>query len=376
MTPRPRTSTRARVPLRAAPRRQGLPIGAQLLLGTALVVLVVAVALTAFGGLSVVVGSLGSAVRGVVGAIAATPEPSLTPAPVLEPPTLAGPTQPYTNQATVTLTGSVPRSAIGQAGDSIRIEVSVEGAAPVPVKDVPVPAIAAFTVPDVQLATGRNDFTAMVVSSAGSSDPSPAVTYILDTTPPPVTISSPANGTTVNGTTVQIVGTTQPQSAVNARDEANAATASGQADGDGRFSLTVPLADGTNGITVTATDPAGNSGQAVVGVTKGAGVLTARLTASPYRLSAGSGGNLTVTVVVTDPNGQPLAGASVQFTITVPGLAPIQPAEILTDATGSATFTTAVPPGGTAGQTGLATALVTTTANGQASARAAIAVGP
>lgn len=364
------------MPLRTAPRRQGLPIGAQLLLGAALAVLVVAVALAAVGGLSVVVGSLGSAVSGVVGAIAATPKPSLTPAPLLEPPTLAGPAQPYTNQATVTLTGSVPRSAIGQAGDSIRIEVSVEGAAPVAVKDVPVPAIAAFSVPEVQLATGRNDFTATLVSPTGSSDPSAPVTYILDTSAPPVTISSPANGTTVNATSVRIAGTTQPQSTVSARDEANAATATAQAGGDGSFSLTMPLADGTNGITITATDPAGNTGQAVLGVTKGAGVLTARLRASPYRLSAGTGGNLTVTVVVTDPNGQPLPGASVQFTITVPGLAPIQPAEVPTDATGTATFTTPVPPGGTAGQTGLATALVTTTAYGQTSARAAIAVGP
>ncbi len=335
-----------------------------------------AVTLFASGGLSVAVGSLGSAVSSVVGAIAATPKPSVTPAPVLEAPALTAPRQAYTNQPKVTLTGSVPSAAIGQVGDSIRIEVSVEGAAPVPVKDVPVPEIAAFSVPDVPLAPGRNDFTATLISAAGTSDPSGAVTYILDTTPPPVTITSPANGTTVNATSVKIAGTTQPQSTVSARDEANAATVTAQAGTDGSFVLTLPLADGTNGITVTATDPAGNTGQAVVGVTKGSGVLTARLSASPYRLSAGSGGNLTVTVVVTDPNGQPLPGANVQFTITVPGLAPIQPAEMPTDATGTATFTTAVPPGGTAGQTGLATALVTTAAYGQASARAALAVGP
>jgi Glucodextranase, domain B len=375
-TARPRSSAHGHVPLRAATRRAGLPIATRLLLASALVVLVAAVGLVAAGGLSVVVRSLGSAVGGVVGAIAATPKPSVTPAPVLDPPTLAAPAQAYTNRPTVSLTGSLPLSAVGQAGDTIRIEVSVEGAPPVLVKEEPVPSIATFTVADLPLAAGRNDFTATLVTAGGSSDPSPAVTYILDTTAPTVTISSPANGTTVNGTTVKITGSTQAQSTVSARDEANAATATAQAGADGSFTLTVPLANGTNGITITATDPAGNTGTAVVGVTKGSGVLTANLSASPYRISAGSGSNLTVTVVVTDPNGQPLPAASVQFTITVPGLAPIQPAEILTDATGTATFTTMVPPGATTGQTGLATALVTTSTYGQASARAALTVGP
>jgi hypothetical protein len=60
----------------------------------------------------------------------------------------------------------------------------------------------------------------------------------------------------------------------------------------------------------------------------------------------------------------------------VPGLAPIQPGEILTDATGTASFTTSVPAGATTSQTGLAVALVSTDAYGQTSARAALSVGP
>ncbi len=353
-----------------------MPLAARLLLGAALAVLIVAVSLVALGGLSRVVGSLGSAMSGVIGAIAATPKPTATPAPVLEPPILDSPAQPYTNQPTVTLAGTVPRAFIGLPGYQIRIEDSVEGAPAVVLREEAVPSIASFTVPEVQLTAGRNDLTARLVSADGSGDPSPVVTYILDTQPPPVTITSPANGATVNGSSVKISGRTQALSSVAARDEANGATANTTAGGDGSFSLTIALADGVNGITVTATDPAGNTGSAVVGITKGSGALAAHLTATPYKLSAATGGNLSATVTVTDPNGQPLPGAAVQFTITVPGLAPIQPAEIMTDATGTATFSTQVPPGGTSGQTGLVVALVTTTQYGQTSARAGLAVGP
>jgi hypothetical protein len=373
---RPRPVARNHVPLRTVTRRQGLPLAAQLLLGAALVALVAAVTLTAGGGLSVVVGSLGSAVGGVVGAVVATPTPSASPALALQPPTLAAPAQQYTNQPTVTLSGSLPSAFIGKAGYSIRIEVSVEGAPPVEVKEQPAPSIAAFTVSDVPLQTGRNDITARLVSVDAVSDPSAVVTYILDTTPPDVTITSPKNNATINAATVAISGRTQAGSAVSARDEANAATAHTTAGSDGAFSLTVPLADGVNGITVKATDPAGNAGSTVIGVVKGSGKLTAKLSASPSRISSSKGANLTVRVVVTDPDGQPLAGASVQFTIQVPGLAPIQPGEVLTDATGTAQFTTAVPPGATSTQTGLATALVTTAAYGQTSARAALTIGP
>jgi hypothetical protein len=373
---RPRPVTRTHVPLRVPQRGHGLPLAARLLLGTALVALVAAVALTASGGLSIVVGSLGSTVGDVVGAIAATATPSVSPAPALEPPDLAAPAQQYTNQPTVTLSGSMPTSFIGKDGYTIRIEDSVEGAAPAVVKELPAPAIAAFTVADVPLQAGRNDLTARLVSVAGASDPSAVVTYILDTTPPDVAITSPANNATINAATVKISGRTQAGSAVSARDEANAGTATTTAGTDGTFSLTLTLANGVNGLTVTATDPAGNTGSAVIGVVKGSGKLTARLSASPYRISSSKGASLTVRVVVTDPDGHALAGASVQFTITVPGLAPIQPGEILTDATGTASFTTSVPAGATTSQTGLAVALVSTDAYGQTSARAALSVGP
>ena len=317
-----------------------------------------------------VAGSIGSAFGGIVAAIIATPLPSATPIPILDPPVLNAPAQPYTRQDKVTITGSIASRFTGQSGYSIRIEDSVDGAAATVVKEVAAPPIASFTVVDLPLSQGTNDLTARLVGPAGSSDPSPVVTFILDTQAPPVTITSPKDGTTVNRATVTITGQTQPQSTLLARNEANGATASATAGADGSFQLSVALADGTNGITVTATDPAGNSGSAVVGVTRGSGALSGTLSISPYRFSAKTGAQLSMQILVTDPDGHALAGAQVQFTITIPGLQPIQPSEIVTDANGQASFSTVIPPGASTGP-GLVVALVTTDQFGETSARQA-----
>ncbi len=337
--------------------------------------LVGAVTLAVAGGLGRVVGSLGSAVGNIVGAITATPRPSSTPLPVIEAPTLVAPTQPYTNQPVVTLTGTIPAAFAGQPGYRIRIEVSVEGAPSTTVEEQAVPPTASFTIPDVPLSAGKNELTARLVGPGGESDASPVITYILDTQPPEVVIGSPKDGSTVNGDTVQIAGRSQPLSNVIARNEANGATATGTAGGDGSFTLTVPLADGINGITITATDPAGNTGSTVIGIRRGSGQLAANLSVTPLKLSAKTGGALSVTVSVSDPNGQPLAGATVTITIQITTLAPIQPSPVVTDATGTATFATTIPPGADPG-TGLATALVTTDQFGQATARAALSITP
>jgi hypothetical protein len=64
-------------------------------------------------------------------------------------------------------------------------------------------------------------------------------------------------------------------------------------------------------------------------------------------------------VAVTDPDGRPLEGASVLFTITVPGIPAIVPSEVSTDGAGVASFRTTIPAAATPG-TGPITALITT----------------
>jgi hypothetical protein len=376
-SPRPRPSA-SRVPARATskPRQPQLPLPAKGILSIGLVLLIGVVGLLALGGSRTIGSALGAAFGGLVDRVTATSAPSTTPVPILEPPELVGPADPYTNQAAVTLTGTLPAGAQGLADGSIRIYVSLAGAAPTLAKEIAIPPTAAFTVPDLALSPGSNDFTATLASGDAESDPSAVVTYVLDTEAPKVSIASPTDGSTVNRDSVQVKGQTQPLSELLAKNAANGATTSGTADGDGAYVLVLPLAGGTNAITVTATDPAGNVATADVTVRKGSGKLSADISASAYRIAKKSLPEpLTVKVVVTDPDGQALAGAQVLFTITIPGVAPIVPSPISTNASGAASFKTTIPKGATAGS-GPITARITTSDFGELTVRTVVTITP
>ena len=71
---------------------------------------------------------------------------------------------------------------------------------------------------------------------------------------------------------------------------------------------------------------------------------------------------VTLFAAVTDPNGQPLAGAAVTFTLSMPGI-PTVTIDGSTDAQGKASFKTTIPKGAAVGQ-GSATVLVSTDAFG------------
>jgi len=340
------------------------------------VLLVGAVLLGGAGQLGGVVGAVGGAIGAFVDRVTATPMASGTPAPLPDSPTLAAPADPWTNQPAVVLSGTIPAAFAGDAEYSVRLYVTLPDGVPSEVAEIPVPATAAFSVPGVPLAAGQNDFSVTLVGPAGESRPSAIVTYVLDAEAPVVTITGPKEGATINRAAAQITGTTQGLSTLVARNEANGATATATAADDGAFALEVPITAGPNGITVTATDPAGNAGSAVVTVRQGTGKLTADISASSYRIKQSALPKaLSVQVVVTDPDGRPLEGASVLFTITVPGIPAIVPSEIATDGAGVASFRTTIPRAATAGS-GPITALVSTPEFGKLTVRTVLTIVP
>jgi hypothetical protein len=336
-----------------------------IVLGVAIVALGGAVVLVGMGGVGRMVGAVGDAFGGFVDEVTTTPSPSPTPGPELDPPTIAGPADPYTNQPTVSLQGTVAPEVVGDPDLRLRIYVTLPGGAATEVKEVAVPATATFTVPDVALVAGANDFTATIVGPDYESEPSAVVTYVLDTTPPEIVLVSPADGSTVNRPAVEISGRTQSLSAIAARNEATGGSATATAGGDGSFTIVVPIELGPNGITVTVTDPAGNVASSVVTVSRGDGRLSADISASAYRISRSKlPAELTVRVAVTDPDGRPLEGATVLFTIQVTGIPPIVPSPVTTDGAGVAAFRTVIPAAATAGS-GPITARITTAEFGE-----------
>ncbi len=372
---RPRAPSPNRLgPHRSIERSAGLPLPARALLALSVVVLGAAVLFAATGGLGRIVAGFGSVVGSAVGRILATPAPSASDLPALGAPTLTPPAESYTNQASVDLAGTVPGNVVGRTDVRIRLYLGLQGQTARPIEEVAAPATTQFTIPGVALTKGSNDFSVTLVAGATESEHSAIVTYVLDTTAPKVTISSPAAGATLNAPVATITGKTQARSSVVAHDTVSGASATTSAAADGTFSLTIALASGSNTITVSATDPAGNVGAATLTLKRGAGRLTAKITASAYQFSARSLPQpITLRATVTNPDGNPLAGANVTFSLSVPGVPAIS-TDAVTDSNGNATFTTTIPRGATAGLSGPATILVTTTSFGQTTARTTITI--
>jgi hypothetical protein len=197
-------------------------------------------------------------------------------------------------------------------------------------------------------------------------------TWILDTSKPKVTVISPKANAQVKRPEVTVKGKSQAGADIRLENLSNGAVATATAGKDGIWQTRIALASGGNSIKVTATDPAGNSNSTEILVRTGR--LTAALSGSQYRFKASRlPRQISLTVVVTDPDGRRLAGATALFTVSVPGLEAIVSSETRTNGEGVASFTTTIPSGATPGS-GLATVLVTTRNGGSVTDRQALTI--
>jgi hypothetical protein len=325
-------------------------------------------------GLGRLAGSLGSEVADAVPSLPAASGPSATLVPLLDAPVLAT-AQPYTNRPNVDLSGSLPTDVTGASTYRLRVYQSLGTASGQRslVREQPLGLTPEFTVSGVVLQPGLNFFSATLIGPGGETKPSAAVRVVYYATPPTIVMTAPLNGQTVSGTTVTLAGRTRAGSVVIARDAATGGSATGTAGADDTFAITLALASGVNGMTLHATDPAGNSSDLALSIVGGTGRLTLTLSASAVQFSAASlPQSLTLTASVSGPKGQPLGNATVAFAVTVPGVNQITQA-VTTDSAGTAAFATSIPHGATPGA-GVATAAVTTAAFGTASARMSFVV--
>jgi hypothetical protein len=206
------------------------------------------------------------------------------------------------------------------------------------------------TIIPVTLTKGINDFSVTLVGPGGESESSPLVRWILDVGKPAIQLSAPKDGAVINRRAVALEGRTQGRSTLIARNTATGESVSGTAANDGTFALSLPITRGRNVLTITATDPAGNVGQTEIAITRGSGKLRATLSASAYTISqARLPQEIELIVNVDDPDGKPLEGARITFTLTIPGVRPVT-GDATTDPNGRAVFRTRIPkaadPGG------------------------------
>jgi hypothetical protein len=275
--------------------------------------------------------------------------------PVIDEPSNGG----YTSQASVPLQGNLPAAVVGKSGYEVNVYAVLKGGGERRVASFAVGGTTQFITPPITLTEGHNDFVARLQGPSGEGVPSPVVTYILDTIAPKLTVSSPTRGAKVSGANISVIGSSEPGATVTVRNEQAPGGSLNQTTvgADGHYSLTVAVVAGSNTIDLTATDQAGNMSTTGVSVTRSYGQLAAHLSVSPTKFRSSSATTLKLTMHATSYGGAPLANASVTFTVTIQGLAPIVSPVLTTDSKGVATWQVAIT-GATPGS-GRANVLVT-----------------
>jgi len=124
-----------------------------------------------------------------------------------------------------------------------------------------------WSVSSIPLAGGTNTITVQARDAAGNlANDVLTITQgtvsATDTTAPTVTITNPtsSNTYTARQQSVTVSGTSTDNVGVTQGAWTNAAGGSGVASGTTSWSVTIPLQPGTNAITITARDAAGNLG--------------------------------------------------------------------------------------------------------------------
>ena len=192
---------------------------------------------------------------------------------------------------------------------------------------------------------GTNTIQIVATDAAGHSTDSTRM-VIRDTQQPVLTVNAPPNNAVTKQTSITVSGTVTDQTAVTV----NANGVPLPVDGSGSFTGSVPLNEGANIITVTATDAAGNQSIVVRSVMRDTQAPVLAVTA-PTDGAVVNADHVTVTGTVTDAttvtvtaNGTPLPVASGAFSGDVPlSPGPNTISVVATDAaTNSSTVTVSV----------------------------------
>jgi len=178
---------------------------------------------------------------------------------------------------TTTTLSSVTIAGTGVAGDTLKVYTTTDG---VTWTEQAAYAATVNTAGEwsvtVSLTTGQKLGLGFTFVDAALNESSRAVWgyVLLDASAPTVTITSPETGVTTDQTTIVVTGTIvkdgwEVYSALTSSVQiGSAAAGSLTVDSAGNFEVSATLGEGTNTITISVTDAAGNIGSSVVSVTR------------------------------------------------------------------------------------------------------------
>lgn len=157
-------------------------------------------------------------------------------------------------------------------------------------------------VPDTALSDGQHTIKVDASDFDGNAAAQKSVTFKVDTVPPTLSITSPAEGLVTNKSTVTVSGKTNDatSSPVKLTVKLNSGSAENvEVGSDGLFSKILTLASGKNTITVVATDSAGKITTVVRNVTLDTSApVIHSVTITPNPVDAGK--TFVISVEVTD----------------------------------------------------------------------------
>ena len=298
--------------------------------------------LSALVALVVIAAAIGLAVVAIpfITSIGAGGSPT-PPPPSLEPgrPTLNEPSQAITAAATVSISGSLPQDLLEKSDALIRIIVTREDGSAITAAEVEIPRTPGFDVSQIPLSAGTNQIEAVVVVNGVEGTRSAPITIVRDTTAPALTVSAPKPGAILSGDSVAVTGKTDKDIDVQVRNETTGTIESGRSTTKGAYSIDIALRDGTNVLTVTATDGAGNQTSKSVEISTSASVGRISIILNPGTIILSKKPiAFRITATATDSTGAAAANVRVCMYVTAPGAAPSTPVCTTSDVNGRAAW--------------------------------------
>lgn len=302
-------------------------------IATALSTVITLVAIAAAIGLAAVavpfITSIGS------GGSPTPPPPSLEPGR----PTLNEPSEAITAAATVTISGSLPQDLLEKSDALIRIIITRDDGSTITGAEIEMPRTPGFDVSQIPLSSGSNQIEAVVVVNGVEGTRSAPITIVRDTTAPSLTVKAPAPGAILSGDSVAVTGKTDKDIDVQVRNETTGTIESGRSTTKGAFSIDIALRDGTNVLTVTATDGAGNQTSKSVEISTSASVGRISIILNPGTIILSKKPiAFRITATATDSTGAAAANVRVCMYVTAPGAAPSTPVCSTSDVNGRAAW--------------------------------------
>ena len=302
-------------------------------IATALSTVITLVAIAAAIGLAAVavpfITSIGS------GGSPTPPPPSLEPGR----PTLNEPSEAITAAATVTISGSLPQDLLEKSDALIRIIITRDDGSTITGAEINMPSTPGFNVSQIPLSSGSNQIEAVVVVNGVEGTRSAPITIVRDTTAPALSVTAPAPGAILSGDSVSVTGKTDKDIDVQVRNETTGTIESGRSTTKGAFSIDIALRDGTNVLTVTATDGAGNQTSKSVEISTSASVGRISIILNPGTIILSKKPiAFRITATATDSTGAAAANVRVCMYVTAPGAAPSTPVCTTSDVNGRAAW--------------------------------------